>query len=521
MTEVRVFIGLLAVVIVLALLARPLRVAHPVVLVVGGLVVGLFPFAPDVRIAPDLILFVFLPPILFPAAMTYAFEDVRGYLRPIGALAVGLVLVTMAAVAVALHVVLGVAWAPAFVLGAVLGPTDPVSATSVIRRVGAPGRIATILEGESLVNDGTGLAAFRVAVGALGAGTFSFGGATVDFLVVALGGAACGVVVGLLTAAARRRVDEGRLEVLISLLAAYGSFVVAEEIGVSGVLAVVLAGWTLGRRAPDIASAGSRLQALQFWDVVGFLAESVLFLLVGLVFADALDDGHGLTDAELFGGVVLVTATLIVVRTVWMFSVPFIPALVRGRGPHAIVPPRELAVLAFSGMRGAVSIAAALAIPVSAGGMPVQARGSLLFIAFGTVVVTLVGPSLLLPVLLRGLGIGVDEDEHRREVEARRQLAHAALARAEELAAENDVPEDALRQARSMYELRLQRLTGEDDGDGVRPRDGEAYRRLRRALVEAERECLDRLRRERDLAGESLRAVQRDLDLDEQRLGAP
>ena len=515
------FIGLLAVVIVLALLARPLRVAHPVVLVVGGLVVGLLPFAPDVRVAPDLIQFVFLPPILFPAAMAFALEDVRGYLRAIGALAVGLVLVTMVAVAVALHTVLGVDWAPAFVLGAVLGPTDPVSATSVIRRVGAPGRIATILEGESLVNDGTGLAAFRIAVGALGAGTFSFADASADFLVVALGGAACGVVVGVLTAVVRSRMNESRLEVLVSLLAAYGSFVVAEEIDVSGVLAVVLAGWTLGKRAPDIASAGTRLQALQFWDVVSFLAESVLFLLVGLVFADALDDAQGLTNAELFGGVALVTGTLVVVRFAWMFTVPFVPALVRGRRPQAIVPPRELTVLAFSGMRGAVSIAAALAIPVTAGGMPVQARSSLLFIAFGAVFVTLAGPSLLLPVLLRLLGIGLDEDEHRREVDARRQLAHAAVARAEELAAENDVPEDALRQVRSMYELRLQRLSSQEDWDGERPRDGDAYRKLRRALVAAERECLDELRQERDLAGESLRAVQRDLDLDEQRLGAP
>ena len=418
----------------MVLVARRLRIAHPVALVAGGLGVGVLPFAPNVRVAPDLIQFVFLPPILFPAAMVFALEDVRGYLRAIGALAVGLVLATMAAIAVAVHAVLEIGWASAFVLGAVLGPTDPVSATSVIRRVGAPGRIATILEGESLVNDGTGLAAFRVAVGALGAGTFSLAHAAGDFVVVALGGALTGVAVGMVTALARRRLNEPLLEILISLLAAYGSFVIAEELHVSGVLAVVAGGWTLGRRSPEIASARTRMQSGQFWDVVSFLAESVLFLLVGLVFADALNDSHGLAPLELFGGVALVTGVIVVVRAAWMSTVPFVPALLRGDGPHAILPARELAVLAFSGMRGAVSIAAALAIPVTAAGVPVEARGSLVFIAFGTVVVTLVGPSLLLPVVLRALHVGADEAERRQEIEARRHLTHAALARTEEIA---------------------------------------------------------------------------------------
>jgi CPA1 family monovalent cation:H+ antiporter len=242
MHEVELFVGLLVGVVLVALAARRIeRVPHAVALVLGGIVVGLLPFAPEIDLDPEIILIAFLPPILYPSAFAFAAEDVRANLRPIAFLAVGLVLATMAAIAAALHWVAGIPWAAGFVLGAVLAPTDPVAATSVIRASGAPDRLATILEGESLVNDGTALTALRIAVAAVG-GSFAIGSALGEFVLVALGGAGVGAVLGWLTSELRRRIDDSDLKAAIAVLLAYGAFVLAERLGVSGILATVLAG---------------------------------------------------------------------------------------------------------------------------------------------------------------------------------------------------------------------------------------------------------------------------------------
>src|SRR3954452_21519175 len=323
MEEAELFAALLVAVVLVALAARRFQgVPDAVALVIGGIVVGLLPFAPDVRLDPDVIFVVFLPPILYPSAFRFAAEDVRSNARPIAFLAVGLVLATMAAIAVAVHAVAGVAWAAAFALGAVLAPTDPVAATTVIRGSGAPQRLATILEGESLVNDGTSLTALKIAIAAVAAAP-SVGSAVGEFAVVALGGLAVGTALGWLAARLRRGLDDLELESTIAVLLAYGAFILAERLGVSGVLAVVGAGYMMGR-TDVIGSPETRIGGTSFWAVAQFLAESILFLLVGLALAQVLDDPATRPAAELLGITAVVVAAAVAIRFAWMFTMPYV-----------------------------------------------------------------------------------------------------------------------------------------------------------------------------------------------------
>lgn len=525
MADLDVFLGLLAGLLLLAYAAERRNLPHAVALVVGGLAMGLIPGTPDVRLSGELIFLLFLPPILYPSAYRFAAVDVRSHLRPVGFLAIGLVLVTTVAVAVAAHYAAGLSWETAFVLGAVLGPTDPVAATSIIRRLGAPQRITSILEGESLVNDGTGLSVLQIALGAVGVATFAAGPAVLQFLAIILGGAAVGAGLGWLSSHLRRPLDHPELEVVFSVLTAYGSFLVAERLHVSGILAVVLAGFVVGRRATRTTAAQTRMRSLAFWEPVEFLAESLLFALIGLQFSEALGAG----DASRLGGLLAITAlvagVVVGVRLLWTLTVPFLLARVTavggrpGLGPAA--PPRELAVLGVAGMRGAVSVAAALSIPVAlAGGAPFPDRDTLLFVVFGTVVVTLVLPVLVLGPLTRRLGVTSGEEEERHDVHARLHIAQAALERAEELARSNEAPERALERVREAYQLRIAGLR-EPVSDGGAPGEADvaqASRRLRRRMLDAEREALARLSQRGEVTGDLLRAIEADLDLEEARL---
>jgi CPA1 family monovalent cation:H+ antiporter len=522
MHEVELFVALLIAVVLIALAARRLqRVPHAVALVVGGVGVGLLPFAPDVHLEPDLIFLAFLPAILYPTAFRFAAEDVRANLRPIGFLAVGLVLATMAAIAAVLHWTIGVPWAAGFAIGAVLAPTDAVAATAVIRSSGAPDRLSTILEGESLVNDGTALTALRIAIAAVG-GSFALGSALGEFVLVALGGAAIGAVLGWATSELRRRVDDLELESAIAVLLAYGAFIVAERIGVSGILATVFAGLVMGRRSGEVVSAETRLRGMSFWTVTQFLAESILFLLIGLQFAQILDEPATRGAAELVGLTVLVAATALAVRLAWMFTVPYFSGLLRrgNRALGALISGRERVVIGFAGLRGAVSVAAALSIPATVGGSEFPERGTLLAIALGAIVVLLLVPAIGLPVLLRAVGLAGTGGAAERERAARAALAEAALRRTEELAAEDSPPEDLLMALREPYEWRLAHLRGGDAGTDDEP-DGrsQAFRRMRQEVVAAQRRALLELAARGELSGEALRELEFDLDLEEARIG--
>ncbi len=520
MEQAELFAALLVAVVLVALAARRLeRVPDAVALVLGGIAGGLLPFAPEISLDPEVIFVVFLPPILYPSAFNFAFEDVRGNLRPIGLLAVGLVLATMGAIALVAHLAAGIGWAPALVLGAVLAPTDPVAATTVIRASGAPGRLATILEGESLINDGTALTALRIAVTAVG-GSVSAASALGDFVLIALGGAAVGAALGWFTAQLRRRIDDLELESTISVLLAYGAFILADRLGVSGVLAVVFAGYVMGR-TDAIGSPETRVGGASFWSVAQFLAESILFLLIGLTFAQLLDDPATRPAAEIAGLAGLVVVAAVVVRLAWMFSVPYLVGLLdaRTRGLTSLVAARERVVIAFAGLRGAVSVAAALTIPTTVGGEQFPDRTMLITVAVAAIVVLLVAPALGLPPLLRALGLTGRGDVKEREMRARAALARAALKRADDLAADEEVPDDALARLRERHELRLQRHGGDDGGADADADDRAAlYRRLQRELLTAQRERLAGLRHEGAVQGELLRTLQRDLDLEEARL---
>jgi Na+/H+ antiporter len=520
MPDVRLVVAGLLAVTILAALAERVRVPAAVVLLVAGLGIGFVPGTPDVRLDPDVIFLVFLPPILYVAAFRFASEDIRGNVRPIATLALGLVAVTVAGVAAVAHLVIGVSWAAAFVLGAIVAPTDPVAATATIRRLGAPDRTATILEGESLVNDGTGLTAFKLAVGAAGLSGFSAGGAALRFAWTLLAGAAIGAAAGWLASQARRRLDQPRIEATFALATTYGAFFVADELGVSGILGSVLAGLVVGRRSADVGSPDARLQSYGFWETVVFIAESLLFLLLGLGFQQVVAD-LGKSTSEVGGEAALVVATVFAFRAAWFFLVPHLLDLVTRRWEREFdsLSHGELATLSVGGMRGAVTVAAALSVPVAAGGHPFPDRALVIFLGYATVVGTLILPTLGLPPLLRRLGLAEGKASRRIELEARLHVTHAALERAEQLAREDELPELALRRAREAYEMRIARQEAEFDGDSSDEREvGAAYREIRRQLVLAERAALGELRARRAAPGAVLRRIERELDLEQARL---
>src|SRR4051795_10990872 len=352
--DVELFIFLLFAVAVLAGLGLRSGVPYPVALVLGGLVIGLVPGLPSPQLDPDIVFFVFLPPLLYSASVTTSWRDLRAEAVPITLLAVGLVLLTIGAVAAVANAVIGIPWAAAFVLGAILGPTDPVSASAVLDRLGVKGRSKTILEGESLVNDGTGLTAYKIAVAAVGGSAGSVAGIGGKFVIVAAGGIAIGLAVGWVFAHLRRIVTDPSLDVTLSVITPFVAYIPAEQLDVSGVLAAVAAGLYVGTRSLDIIEPGTRLRTLAFWESAAFLLDGMLFLLIGVQVPTILDRIDGADAAALAGYALLIFAVVMGARFLWMLVVP------------AAVPsetsPAERVAIAWSGMRGGVSLAAALAI---------------------------------------------------------------------------------------------------------------------------------------------------------------
>jgi Na+/H+ antiporter len=511
--EIELFVFLVLAVAVLAGLAMRLQVPYPVALVLGGLVIGLVPGLPSPKLDPDLVFFVFLPPLLYSAGVSASAYELRANARPILWLATGLVIVTIAAVAAVAHAVMGIPWAAAFVLGAVLGPTDPVSANAVLNRLGVSGRMPTILEGESLVNDGTGLTAYKVALAAVGASASALD-IGVQFVAASAGGIAVGLAAGWLFSRLRSAVTDPSLDVTLSVLTPFVAYIPAERIGASGVLATVTAGVFTGLRSLDVLEPGTRLRTLAFWQSTTFLLDGLLFLLIGVQVPSILDRIEGADALTLTGQALLITAVVMGVRAAWMTVAPWIA--------HADTTPPERIAIAWSGMRGGVSLAAALAIPVVVDGTRFPDRDLVLFLAYATIVITLVVPGLTLAPLLRRLGLGESPGRRRADAEARLRLNHAALERLEELAEQDGVPEHVVDRARDRYQSRIERLQARlDDGEQTdRGTDIYLAARLLVEMIEAERDVLRELRRERAYPAETLREIERELDLDESRVRA-
>jgi Na+/H+ antiporter len=520
--HVEVFIFLLLAVVVLAALGLRSAIPQPIVLVLGGLVLGLVPGVPSPRIDPDVVLFVFLPPLLYFAGFSSSAYELRDSAMPIGMLAVPLVLVTVAAVAAVAHAVVGIPWAAAVVLGAVLGPTDPVAATTIIRRLGAPGRIGTILEGESLVNDATALTAYKIALGAVGAATVSAWTIGPRFVAVAAGGLAIGVVAGWVFSRLRGVFDEPSIDVTLSLLTPFAAYVPAERIGASGVLAVVTAGVWIGHQSLGLAGPESRLRTRTFWDALNFLLNSLLFLLIGLQLPSIVGRIERADVLELAAQALLLAAVVIAVRMAWMFTVPETIARITRRAEGAEArwtDTRERLVLGWSAMRGGVSLAAALAIPEMAGGQPFPDRDLVIFLAYAVVLATLVLPGLTLARLVERLGLGQGDERRRADAELRLRLTRAALEHLDELEREEGASARVLDRLRDRYQGRADRLeTRLGNGHAGRADYQKESARLQEELLEVERDALRDLQRERAYPADLLERIQREIDLDESRL---
>jgi Na+/H+ antiporter len=520
-----IIFGLLVAVAALAVIARVLEVPYPILLVLGGLVLGFAPGLPEIDLPPDLVLLIFLPPLLYGAAFFTSLRDLRANARTITLLAIPLVLATMVAVAVVAHFVIGLDWSVAFVLGAVVSPTDVVAPATTLRQLRVPRRILAVIEGENLTNDWTALVLYRIAVAAVVTGSFSLWDAGLRFLLNGVGGLAVGLAVGYIVREVRRRVDDPPTEITISLLTGYAAYLPAEELGLSGVIAAVTVGIYMGWHTPELTTPTTRIQGVSVWEILQFLLNAVLFLLVGLQLPAVLDEISGRSAGELAGSAALVCAVVIGVRFVWEFTVPYAVRLV-GRREGQLARPldaRARLIVAWSGMRGAVALAAALAIPLETdAGAPFPDRDLLLFLTFTVIVATLVIQGLTLKPLVKRLGISEDDGEQREELTARLRAAEAALARLEELADEDWVNEDTLERTRGLYDWRRRRFSARFDGtdEGDYEERSAAYRRLLGELLTAERDELLALRNEGHISDVVRRRVERDLDLEESRLGS-
>jgi Na+/H+ antiporter len=524
--EELVLLALLVALAVLLVLAPVLRTPYPILLVLGGLALGFVPGIPTIALPPDLVLVAILPPLLYSAAFYTSLRDLRQNVRQISLLAIGLVIATMVGVAVVAHAFIpDLGWGPAFVLGAIVSPTDPVAATAIGRRLGVPRRIVAIVDGESLVNDGTALVLYRVAVVAVVSGSFSLWDAGLRFVGTAAGGIAVGMVVGFLIAAVRRRLDNPPVEVTIALLSGYFAFLPAAALGVSGVLAAVTVGVYMGWRTPELTSVQTRLDGAAMWEIFTFVINALLFALVGLQLNHILDTLSGRSGGELIWYAVVVSATVIVARIVWIFPFMYVPWLVWGRiRDHDPAPPwQRPAVVAWMGLRGGVSLAAALALPLTTdAGEAFPDRALIIYLSFAVIVATLVCQGLSLPFVIRALGVEDDGLDAKEEAKARIHAADAALARLEELVDEDWARPETVERLRGMMGFRRNRFAARfaAEDDGAIEEQSLAYQRLRRELLDAERAAVLQLRREGRINDDVMHRVTRDLDLEDARLDA-
>jgi CPA1 family monovalent cation:H+ antiporter len=498
-------------------LAPTLRLPLPILLVLGGVVMGFIPGLPHVVLPPDVVLVAVLPPLLYSGAFFTSLRELRRNRRPISLLAFGLVAATMAVVGIVAHEWVGLSWPVAFTLGAIVSPTDALAATEIAGRLGAPRRIVSVIEGESLVNDGTALVLYKAAVGAAAGGAFSLLDTSGRVVLNVVGGIAIGIAVGWIVRQVRRRLDVPPVEVAIAVLSGYLAYLPAAALGVSGVLAAVTIGVYMGWYTPELTNDRTRLAGDAFWEIFVFLVNAFVFVLVGLQLHGIVDALSGLSSPTLTGYVALVCATVIGVRIVWVPIFSYLPRLlfpaIRRNDPY---PPWQwLAVISWAGIRGAVSLVAALALPID-----FPDRELIVFLAFAVIVATLVLQGLSLPVLIRGLGVVDDGAADREDAKARIKAAESALARLEELVAEGSVREDTAERLRGALSFRANRFRArfDDEDDGAIEERSVAYQRVMRELLGAEQAALVALRNSGVIDDNVMQRVQRDVDLEAARL---
>ncbi len=520
-TAIELVLLLLVVATGLAYLAKRIGIPYPIALVLGGLVLGIVltrvADVPTVELPPEIVFLLFLPPILFGAGYDTPIRDFKANLRAIGLLAIGLVLFTAIVVALVANALIpGLGWWPAFALGAIVAPPDAVAATAIFRRLGVPTRVVTILEGESLINDASALILYRVALVAIATGSISLAEAGVSFVVVGVGGVLVGIVIGTAVVAAWRRTTDATLEITLSLLAPLIAYLAAESLGLSGVLATVTAGVIAGRKAARALSPSGRLLGRGVWNTVIFLINGFAFLLIGLQLPSILA-GLQRSASELIGLGVAISLTVIVARIVWVFPATYLPrrlsAKVRASDPE---PPRaSVFVVSWAGMRGVVSLAAALSLPLA-----VPDRDLIIFLTYCVILATLVGQGLSLPWVIRKLGIVAGRSTDREEAVARQAAVDAALLRLDGLGEEFPDHLPLVVQLRERYEHEASHaVTGAAETPDEEDQELLDHQAIRLSIVAAQREAVIRLRDDGDIGDEALHRVERDLDLEAVRSG--
>jgi monovalent cation/hydrogen antiporter len=520
----QIFVILLAVLAGTALLARRINVAPAILLLLAGTALAFVPGMPSLELPPELVLLVVLPPLIYSASVAMSWREFKFNLRPIILLSVGCVIFTAFAVAAATHYLIGLPWSIGFLLGAIVAPPDVVAPLAIARKLGLPRRILVVLEGEGLANDATALILYRFAVVAISTGAFSLPKATGTFAAIIVGEVLFGAAVGWLSLRMRHRARDPQVEITLSLITPYVAYWVPQHFGGSGVIATVACGLYMSWNGPLLISSATRLQGIFFWDLVIYLIEGLLFLLTGFQMRSLFEKSKAFPLDDILIATTLVIVMVIVARFAWLYPAIYLPRILskrlRERDPS---PPWQWAfVLSFTGVRGAVSLAAALALPYalpSGEGFPY--RDLILFVAFGVIFVTLVGLGLGLPPVVRWLGLaqaGRAEHlaEHESELAARREALAAALKSLDAITDDRELSDEVVKLLRARHEIRTNQLPASLDPD-AREITAEGTE-LTRELIAAERKFIHVLLRDGKITDETRRRIERDLDLEEASL---
>jgi CPA1 family monovalent cation:H+ antiporter len=519
----QIFLILLAVLAGTALVARRINVAPAILLLLAGVALAFVPGMPSLELPPELVLLGVLPPLIYSASVAMSWREFKYNLRPIILLAVGCVIFTAFAVAAATHYLIGLPWSVGFLLGAIVAPPDVVAPLAIARKLGMPRRILVVLEGEGLANDATALILYRFAVAAIMTGMLSLPKAAGTFLAIVAGEVLFGAAVGWLSLRARHRVRDPRIEITLSLITPYIAYWVPEHFGGSGVIATVACGLYISWNGPLLISSATRLQGIFFWDLVIYLIEGLLFLLTGFQMRSLFEKSKAFPLQDILFATALVAVMVVVARFAWVFPATYLPRLlkrVRERDPS---PPWQwVFALAFTGVRGAVSLAAALALPFALpNGESFPYRDLILFVSFGVILITLVGLGLGLPSVIRWLGLaqaGRDEHlaEHESEIAARREALGAALKSLDAITDDRELSDEVVKLLRARHEIRANQLPDSLDPDAHDV--SVAGTELTRELISAERKFIHLLLRDGKITDEVRRRIERDLDLEEASL---
>jgi CPA1 family monovalent cation:H+ antiporter len=519
----QIFLILLAVLAGTALLARRINVAPAILLLLAGVVLAFVPGMPTLELPPQLVLLLVLPPLIYSASVAMSWREFRYNLRPIILLSVGAVIFTACAVAAATHYLIGLPWNIGFLLGAIVAPPDVVAPLAIARKLGLPRRILVVLEGEGLANDATALILYRFTVVAISTGAFSLPEAMGSFVAIIAGEAAFGAAVGWISLRARHYARDPQIEITLSLITPYIAYWIPEHFGGSGVIATVACGLYMSWNGPLWISSATRLQGIFFWDLVIYLIEGMLFLLTGFQMRLLFEKSKSFPLHDILFATALVTVMVIVARFAWVFPATYLPRLIRRVRERDPSPPWQwVFALAFTGVRGAVSLAAALALPFTLpDGDAFPYRDLILFVAFGVIFITLVGLGLGLPPVVRWLGVAQagraeHRAEHESEIAARREALGVALKSLESITDDRELSDEVVKLLRARHEIRINQLPDSLDPDAYEvSTTGIA---LTRELIAAERKFIHMLLRDGKITDEIRRRIERDLDLEEASL---